>query len=311
MLTAPLLVAVLLWPRAGFSMRDRVMAIGGAVWGRRLGAAAAGGERRPRRLPRRARHPGRRGLRRRRHAVDDAAAAGRRRCGAQHFHVAVGAPARWAGASSRWRRSAPCVPRGGRRRCCSRADRVRAVRRLPPVVPRDVTVRYALPLVVPVALLAVYAGGLAGARWHGRVRAVDPDRVADRGAAGVARLRPRRQPGVPGVRDDEEHRASSAATGPRPDMLAMHAVMRRVEEWLRDGSGPTVIRGAHGRRMAGARGALAQAAGQRRPLRRRPAPHRPRAVRSADPRARAARNAGRSPRCRISPAAVRARRTPI
>ena len=27
----------------------------------------------------------------------------------------------------------------------------------------------------------------------------------------------------------------------------MHAVMRRVEEWLRDGSGPTVIHGAHGR----------------------------------------------------------------
>ena len=109
------------------------------------------------------------------------------------------------------------------------------------------TVRYALPLVVPVALLAVYAGGLAG-RAGMAVSALSILIASLITVLPVSRAFAR--DGSPTFRAFETMRntaASSAASGPRPDTIAMHAVMRRVEEWLRDGSGPTVIHGAHGR----------------------------------------------------------------
>jgi hypothetical protein len=109
-----------------------------------------------------------------------------------------------------------------------------------------VTIRYALPLVLPMACLASYALAALGRA------ALVP------GAAMVAALlvvtmpatRAYGRDGSPAFRAFESVTgggASGSVSGPVPAVVGMHAVMRRVAEWERASEWTHVLRAPHGR----------------------------------------------------------------
>ena len=102
------------------------------------------------------------------------------------------------------------------------------------------TTRYALPLVVPVTILAVYgtagagrlvvhAGGAALALWC--VIAAVPSSIAF------------------ATEPTPASRAVQAAVDMRSDAIAMHAALRRTEQWYHDNASGRVIRSPHGREL--------------------------------------------------------------
>ena len=106
-----------------------------------------------------------------------------------------------------------------------------------------VTMRYALPLVPPVAFLMVYGaagmGRIAGAATAAAV-------IASSLAQTVPAARAYARDGSPAFRAFRTLAAAEPA-GDRPvPALAMHATMRRVEAWEGAGHGARVIRSAHG-----------------------------------------------------------------
>ena len=248
MLTAPLLIAVVVWPRTRFSLRDRAVAIGAAVvgalaWGVPLLVASGG------------------------------LSAYLTALGTQAGEDFVGVVMLWTTPEPRvaayaalysfvWPWSSYAL--GGSVIALATIGVLRAAWRAPGMLllvliafapyaafhllfHETFTVRYALPLVVPVAFLAVYAGGLAG-RVGMAVSALSIVIASLVAVLPVSRAFAR--DGSPAFRAFEAMMntgASNPASDPRPDTVAIHAVMRRVEEWVRDGSGPHVIRGAHGR----------------------------------------------------------------
>ena len=106
-----------------------------------------------------------------------------------------------------------------------------------------VTTRYALPLVIPVAFFLVQSLDLAGRRavmfgacalalwslWLG------VPAMARYGAAGS-----------PAFRAFADVLASGAADPARPRLVAMHAVMRRVADWVGDDSPVRIVKSSHG-----------------------------------------------------------------
>ena len=110
-----------------------------------------------------------------------------------------------------------------------------------------ITVRYALPLVVPVAFLVAYAAAAAG-RIGLLVTAGSI--VAASLFVTLPAARAYAQGGSPAFRLFEKFTtgaASSSASGPRRRTIAMHAVMRRLEEWEHDRHGAQAVRAPHGR----------------------------------------------------------------
>lgn len=105
-----------------------------------------------------------------------------------------------------------------------------------------VTTRYALPLVVPTALLAVY--GLAGAGrlplHAGCAVLVAWSLALTLPAARLYALRP--TPPYRALTDSLE--------GSSLSLVAMHAVMRRTEQWYHDNASGRVVRAPHGREVA-------------------------------------------------------------
>ena len=105
-----------------------------------------------------------------------------------------------------------------------------------------VTTRYALPLIVPTALLAVYAlaglgrmavhgGSVALAAWCLIVTLPAVSSYAERPAPPVRALSDALDTAAPG------------------DLVAMHAVMRRTEQWYHDNASGRVIVARHGREI--------------------------------------------------------------
>ena len=110
-----------------------------------------------------------------------------------------------------------------------------------------ITVRYALPLVVPVAFLAAYAAGLAG-RLGVTLTAVTIIVASLVETLPAARAYGR--DGSPSFRVFESLTAGGAsnpASAPAGGVIGMHAIMRRVEEWMEGSHAARVLRGRHGR----------------------------------------------------------------
>lgn len=105
-----------------------------------------------------------------------------------------------------------------------------------------VTTRYALPLVIPTALLAVYAlAGLGRVAVHGGSAAIAVwCLVVTLPAARVYAERP--APPVSALFD-------ALDGSPSGDLVAMHAVMRRTEQWYHDNASGRVVRARHGREI--------------------------------------------------------------
>jgi hypothetical protein len=103
------------------------------------------------------------------------------------------------------------------------------------------TTRYALPLVVPIALLAVYAlAGMGRVALHaGCAALVAWSLVVTLPAARAYGTRP--GPPVRALQD-----ALAAAQG---GVVAMHAVMLRTEQWYHDNASGRVLRRLHGREL--------------------------------------------------------------
>lgn len=110
-----------------------------------------------------------------------------------------------------------------------------------------VTMRYALPLVLPAGFLAAYALSAAGR-----------PALTIAGAAAAALMlltvapaaRAYARDGSPAFRAFEAAAAAgmvSTPAGPRAPAIAMHAVMRRVAEWMRGGDGDRLLLARHGR----------------------------------------------------------------
>jgi hypothetical protein len=110
-----------------------------------------------------------------------------------------------------------------------------------------ITVRYALPLVVPVAFLAVYAWsalGRIGLTLTSASLVLASLVVTVPAARAYGRL------GSPAFQLFEQFTgagASASTKGPGTGVVAMHAVMRRVEEWERGGYDGRALRVTHGR----------------------------------------------------------------
>ena len=165
MLTAPLLLAVLVWPRTGLlDPRPAARPRGSSRRCARVGDSAACRERRPRGLPDGARLAGRRRLLRRRDAVDDAAGESRRDGGAELVRLAVGTYR--FGVAMLVLAAVGAVRLGWRDRrafvLCTIAFVPYAIFHL--LFHETATMRYALPLIVPVALLAATAIDALGRR---------------------------------------------------------------------------------------------------------------------------------------------------
>jgi hypothetical protein len=107
------------------------------------------------------------------------------------------------------------------------------------------TLRYALPLVAPVALLALYAmAGLGSAAPAVAGTAIAVVSLAVTLPAGYAYARD----GSPAFRIfDAGVATGEAASGASPRVIGMHAVMRRVEEWRRPAHAARVLQAGHGR----------------------------------------------------------------
>jgi hypothetical protein len=101
-----------------------------------------------------------------------------------------------------------------------------------------VTVRYALPLVVPVAFLAAYAAAALGRIG---LTAAAGLLIAVMLAMTVPAVRAYSRDGSPAFRAFEE-----ATRGPGGGTLAMHAGTRRVHDWLGGPVGWTVLSAPHG-----------------------------------------------------------------
>ena len=110
-----------------------------------------------------------------------------------------------------------------------------------------VTVRYALPLVVPVAFLCAYAAAAAG-RTGLLITGVSI--AATSLFLTLPAAREYARAGSPAMRLFERMTsggASGSVSKPVSRTIAMHAVMRRVEEWERPRHGARAIRAPHGR----------------------------------------------------------------
>jgi hypothetical protein len=102
-----------------------------------------------------------------------------------------------------------------------------------------VTTRYALPLVIPAALLLAYAlaGPGPGALYGGSAALVAWCLFVTLPAAQLYADRP--APSFSALSDALERSAPA-------DLVAMHAVMRRTEQWYHDNASGRVIRSRHG-----------------------------------------------------------------
>ena len=110
-----------------------------------------------------------------------------------------------------------------------------------------ITVRYALPLVVPVAFLAMF--GAAGAGRLGLAVTALSLVVASLFVT-LPAAREYARAGSPAFRAFEAitgSAASGSASGSPSTVIGMHAVMHRVEEWEREHHAARVVRGRHGR----------------------------------------------------------------
>jgi hypothetical protein len=105
------------------------------------------------------------------------------------------------------------------------------------------TTRYALPLVIPAALLSVYALGLGGrpAIHAGSVALAIWSLSVTVPAMAIYSREP--APAVRALHDAEAPEAGGAA-------VAMHAVMLRAEQWYHANSSGRVIRARHGREIS-------------------------------------------------------------
>jgi hypothetical protein len=249
MLSAPLLIAVLFWPGSGWRMGDRAKAVGAAA----VGALAW--------------------------AVPLLIASG----GPSGYLTALGSQAGedFTGVVMLWTHRQPRVavnaalysfvwPWGsialgvavmslaaiGLVRVAMRGPRMLAlllVAFLPYAVfhllfHETITVRYALPLVLPAALLAAFGASVAG-RLGLAVTAVS---LAVAGLfVTLPAAREYARSGSPSFRAfhaiDRDGNASGSHSGSRPNVVGMHAVMHRVEEWERDNHGAPALRARHGR----------------------------------------------------------------
>ena len=249
LLTAPLLLAVLVWPGTGLSLKDRGLAVGGAllgavVWGVPLLAASGG--------------------------LGGYLAA----LGTQAGEDFSGVVMLWTTRQARvaldavlnsfvwpwgelWTGASVIVLAGlGLVRLAWRMP-TRAILLLIAFGPyvifhlvfhETATMRYGLPLVLPVALLATYA-----AAGLGRL-GVAATAISLIGVSLVQTLPAARayaQTGSPAFRAFEAltripSRPPQAGAGPSGSVLSMHAAMRRVEEWEHGRHGWRVISAPHG-----------------------------------------------------------------
>ena len=304
MLTAPLFLAVLVWPRTGtLDPRPAARPRGRRRRCARVGDSAARRERGSRRLPDGARLAGRRRLLRRRDVVDHTAGESRGAGDPELVRLAVGTVSvrrRDAGARG-CRRGAPRLARLAGARPVR--DRVRPVRHLPSPLPRDGD---------DAIRAAAHRPGRTARR--DRHRCARPQgahlcrrdgccRVAGDDGAGGAGVRARRQPGVPCVRRAAARHPSPASAGCSRVGVGCHVRDSRA----RDARLAAARRGVAARpprhagspcrsrpRVARARRALAGGARRARALCRRPAAHRSGAVRSACEDARGIRALDRS-----------------
>jgi Protein O-mannosyl-transferase TMEM260-like len=110
-----------------------------------------------------------------------------------------------------------------------------------------ITVRYALPLIVPTACLVCYAAAGLGRLGLAVTTSV---LAAVMLVVTVPATRAFGRDGSPAFRAYELTTgggASSTVSGPGPNAIGMHAVMRRVVEWERASDAFRVLRAAHGR----------------------------------------------------------------
>jgi hypothetical protein len=248
MLTAPLLIAALVWPRTAFTMRHRALALGAAaagalVWGVPLLISSGGWSS----------YLGALGTQ-----------AGEDFVGVTMLwttptpRVAVNAALYsfvWPWGSYALGGAVAALAAIGLARAALR-DRILLVLVLIAFAPyaafhllfhETFTVRYALPLVPAIALLAVYAGAALGRLGM----AVTALAIA---AASLVTVLPVSRNfalhGSPAFRAFDvmsRNRALTAADAPEPDTLAMHYVMRRVYEWVQHDGRVQVLPGPHGR----------------------------------------------------------------
>ena len=106
-----------------------------------------------------------------------------------------------------------------------------------------VMTRYALPLVPPVALLAVYALAGAGPQVLRAGSLVLTAAMLLIGVPASHRYASDPSPGAAAVTD--------AAAAPEASAIAMHAVMRRHEGWYHDNASGKVLRARHGTEVLG------------------------------------------------------------
>jgi hypothetical protein len=245
MLTGPLLAAALVWPNAGLTIVHRLAALGAAAAGALAWAfplvAATGG-------------------------LEEYFAALGTQAGEDFSGVVMLWTTRTARAAADavaysfvWPWGAPWLGRTmvavaaiGVLRMAWRAPRalvVLAIAFVPYAVfhllfHETVTVRYALPLVLPVACLAAFAAaglGRAGLTAAGSVTVV---------LMLVMALPPARafgRDGSPAFRAFRDITRSDGPGTPGAPVVGMHAVMRRVEEWERPFHQARVLRAPHGR----------------------------------------------------------------
>ena len=118
------------------------------------------------------------------------------------------------------------------------------------------TMRYALPLLVPVALLAAIAVDTLGRRTLTVASAtavvvslattVPAARAYGRDGSPAFRVFAELPPGTPG-NPSPVAPATAVAGGPATPVLGMHASLRRVDEWQHDRQGIRALRAPHGR----------------------------------------------------------------
>jgi len=246
MLTAPLLAAALVWPRAGVTLVHRLTAVGMAgagvlVWGVPLLAASGGLEGYLAALGTQAGEDFSGVVmlwttRQARVAVDALTYSFVRPWGAVWLGKTMVAIAALGLLRAVWR--AP------------RALTILAIAFGPYAVfhllfHETITVRYALPLVVPVACLVAYAAAAFGRLG---LTAAGSVIVVLMLVTTVPATRAFGRDGSPAFRAFEAATESGPPNTARgPGVLGMHAVMRRVEEWERPYHRARVLRAPHGR----------------------------------------------------------------
>ena len=109
-----------------------------------------------------------------------------------------------------------------------------------------VTIRYALPLVIPVAGLAAYAAAGLG---RAGLTVIATGLAAASLMVTVPATRAYAHAPSPAFQLFQRFavEGGTAPGGGRADVIGMHAVMRRVEEWSQEPPGTRVIRARHGR----------------------------------------------------------------